>query len=145
MTPRGSDVSDARGGERGSAIVEFLGGTLVLLVPIIYLVFTLVQVQAAQFAATGAARDAARLVATAEPSHWNALTAAAVELAFDDQGLSVAGADAVTIACARTCAPGEQVVVSVRAAVALPFAPPGIGYVAAADAFSTIDPYRIHG
>lgn len=131
-------------GERGSALVELLGGTIVLLVPLVYLVLTLVQVQGAQLAATGAARDAARLVATADPELWSSLTAAAVELAFADQGLAVDGSRAVTIVCQRDCGPGDRVVVTVRAAVALPFLPEGTGYTAEGDAWGTIDPHREH-
>ncbi|WP_454300142.1 pilus assembly protein [Salana multivorans] len=138
------DDGAARRGERGSALVEFLGGTVVILLPLTYLVLTLVQVHAAQFAATGAARDAARLVATADPDHWSALTTAAVELAFEDQGIAVDGSGAVSISCARDCGPGDQVAVSVRASVSLPFAPDGLGYTATADGWSTVDPYRVH-
>lgn len=129
-------------GERGSAVVEFLGGTVVVLVPLVYLVLTLVQVQAAQFAVTGAARDAARLVATADRDLWGGLGAAAVELAFADQGIVVDGDDAVSFTCERTCQPGEQVLVAVRAPVALPFLPTGRGFTATAEAWTTIDPYR---
>lgn len=52
------DVSDDRGG----AIVEFIAITLLLLVPVVYLVVTASRIQAGIFAAEAAAHDAARAV-----------------------------------------------------------------------------------
>lgn len=46
--------------DRGSAMVEFLGAALILLVPLLYLVLVLAQVQSAAFAAEGAARESMR-------------------------------------------------------------------------------------
>ena len=112
--------------ERGSAVVEFLGMSLLLLVPVVYLVLTLAQVQAAAFAAEGAAREAGRLLARAESLEAGASAARfAVELAFKDQGLDVDGAEALRITCAgEPClAPGARVVVEVSASVDLPLVP----------------------
>jgi len=47
-------------GDRGSAMVEFLGMSLLLLVPLIYLVVALCRIQAGVYSAELAARDAAR-------------------------------------------------------------------------------------
>jgi len=44
----------------GAAVVEFLLLSLLLLIPIVYLVLTLAQVQSAAFAAEAVARDASR-------------------------------------------------------------------------------------
>jgi hypothetical protein len=52
--------SDHAHREAGSAIVEFLGVTLVLLVPIIYLILAVAEVQRASFAAEAVAYDIAR-------------------------------------------------------------------------------------
>ena len=116
----------AGGAERGSAVVEFLGMSLLLLVPVVYLVLTLAQVQAAAFAAEGAAREAGRLLARAETLEDGAGAARfAVELAFEDQGLQVDGGEALRITCAEEpcLAPGARVVVEVSTSVALPLVP----------------------
>jgi hypothetical protein len=114
------------GGERGSAVVEFLGVSLLLLVPIVYLVLTLAQVQAAAFAAEGAAREAGRILARAETLEDGAGAARlAVELAFEDQGLDVDGAGALQVSCTEEpcLAPGARVVITVATSVDLPLVP----------------------
>lgn len=112
--------------ERGSAAVEFLGVALVLLVPLVYLVVTVGQVQAAAFAAETAAREAVRAVVTAESSADGAARAdAAVRLALADQGLPPTAAR-LTVECSvRPClTPGGDVGAVVRVEVPLPFVPP---------------------
>lgn len=112
--------------ERGSAVVEFLGVSLVLLVPLVYLVLTMARIQAASFAAEGAARDAGRLIAQADTiSEGVAAAQLGVELAFADQGLEVDGADALHVTCsAADClTAGEYVSIVVETEVSLPFAP----------------------
>ncbi|OJV78957.1 MAG: pilus assembly protein TadE [Cellulomonas sp. 73-92] len=113
-------------GDEGSAVVEFVGLTFVLLVPLVYLVLVVGRLEAATFAAEGAAREAARVfvasdeAASAAP---RALVAAGVALA--DQGLHDDPADAVSIACSAAClTPGSEVAVDVRLSVPLPFVPP---------------------
>lgn len=104
------------GGDAGSAVVEFLGASLLLLVPVVYLVLVLGRVQAATFAVDTAAREAARAAVTAEPAAAAARVDAAVALALADQGLP-AGAAAVAVACEpRDCA-GAGATVSVEVAV----------------------------
>lgn len=129
--------------ERGSAVVEFLGGAVVLLVPLVYLVLTLAQLQAGTFAAQAAARDAGRLVATADPEQAGDLAASAVTLAFADHGLQVDGAAALAVACETTCEPGERVHVSVDVDVPVPYVPGGgITVPVHAETWTTIDPFR---
>lgn len=131
--------------ERGSAVVEFLGVALVLLVPLVYLVLTVTVLHAASFAAQAAARDAGRLVATSAPSRASALATTAVELAFADQGIAVDGAEALTIECPGTCGPGERAHVRVATRVPLPLAPGGgLTVSVSAEATTTVDPYRDH-
>lgn len=130
-------------GERGSATVEFLGGTLVLLIPLVYLVLTLVQLQAGTFAATAAARDAARLLATTDPATSQRLAQTAVELTFADFGIEVDGGGALQVTCERRCESGESALVRVAASVALPFLPTGSASVpVSSEAWVLIDPYR---
>ena len=108
--------------ERGSAVVEFLGVSILLLVPIVYLVLTLSRVQAAAFAAEGAAREAGRILAQGlDPG----VAGAAVELAFEDQGFDVLGGEVLTFSCegGGCTEPGVRVLVEVATSVDLPLLP----------------------
>lgn len=113
-------------GESGSAVVEFLGVALVLLVPIVYLIITLGRVEAATFAADGAARDAGRLIAQADTFEDGVTQAAvAVELAFADQGMDVDGARALQVTCEEDpcLSPGAYLHLQVTTEVPLPLTP----------------------
>lgn len=112
--------------ERGSAVVEFIGVTVVLLVPLVYLVLTLGRVQAAMFAAEAAARESGRIVSQAEQlDDGVALARRAAELAFSDQGIVVDGADVIHLSCAEypCLSRGAQIHVQVDATVRLPLVP----------------------
>lgn len=112
--------------ERGSALVEFLGVSLVLLVPLVYLVLTMARIQAASFAAEGAAREAGRLIAQADTIEEGVAAAQlGVELAFADQGLDVDPASALSITCSvdDCLTAGEYVSVAISTEVELPLAP----------------------
>jgi hypothetical protein len=87
--------------ERGSASLEFITAGLLLLVPLVYLVVTLAQLQAATLAAEGAVRQAVRVFVTA-PSVTQARVqaAAAIDDALSDLHLSSTQAKT-----AITCAP----------------------------------------
>lgn len=128
---RGLSRSIARAGagrpaDAGSAVVEFLGVSLLLLVPLVYLVLTLGRIQAAAFAAEGAAREAGRVVVSAASfGEGVARARAAADLAFADQGIEASGADAVSLACeADPCLePGARILVDVAVRVGLPGVP----------------------
>lgn len=125
-----SALSALRDDERGSAVVEFLGVSLLLLVPLVYLVLTLGRIQAAAFAAESAAREAGRIAGQAQDiGEARGRAAMATELAFSDHGISVDGHTAVRFTCEETtCAsPGSQIHVTVRAAVRLPLVPDAVG------------------
>ncbi len=113
--------------DAGSAVVEFLGVALVLLVPTIYLVLVLGRLQAAAFAVDGAAREAVRGFVTAEDTTDGAVRAtAAVALALSDQGIDPAAAqDGLRLACDRTdcLVPGTLVTAHVAVDVGLPGVP----------------------
>ncbi|WP_370513997.1 pilus assembly protein [Cellulomonas sp. JZ18] len=114
------------GRDEGSALVEFLGVALVLLVPVVYLVLVLGRVQAATFAAEGAAREAARVyVAAPDAAAAEGRALTAVGVALRDQGFDDAPADALVLACSvdRCLEPGEQVTAAVEIRVPLPFVP----------------------
>lgn len=114
-----------RRADEGSAVVEFLGATLLLLVPTVYLVLVLAALQAATFAVEGAAREAGRVL-SAGPARSGVTEDAitAVTLAFKDQGLSADPATALHVRCAAACdEPGGTVAVTVTATVPLPGVP----------------------
>ncbi|MDM7832472.1 pilus assembly protein [Cellulomonas edaphi] len=113
-------------GDDGSAIVEFLGVTLVLLVPLVYLVLVLGRVEAATFAAEGAAREAARVYVRSDDTSQAVHGAlASVGIALADQGFDDAPADALQISCTRhpCLTPGGDVEARVEVVVGLPFVP----------------------
>lgn len=116
----------ARREESGSAVVEFIGVTLVLLLPLVYLILTLGRVQAAAFAAEAAARESGRVLSQAE-DFPTALAQArtAVDLAFDDHGIEVDPAAALSFTCSdEPClAPAGRIHVEVSAVVRLPLVP----------------------
>lgn len=103
--------------------MEFLGGMVVLLIPLVYLVLTLGQVQAAAFAAEGAAREAGRHLTTA-PSIEAGLRGAQVSVAtaFADHGFDVDPAEALDVHCrADPCLePGAHLGIDVGIEVPLP-------------------------
>ena len=111
----------------GNAIVEFLAAALLLLVPVVYLSLVLGRVQAATFAAEGAAREAGRTAATADgPADATARAVTSVGIALHDQGFDdVDPARALTLTCSTDpCLElGSDVVTVVAFDVDLPFVP----------------------
>ena len=115
--------------ERGSAVLEFTFLALLLLVPVVYLVLTLAQLQGASFAVVGAADQAAKVYVDA-PDQRTADAAArqAVRIALEDFGFSPE-LSAVEITCDPQClTPGSSVRVAVELTVPLPLIPsmPGV-------------------
>jgi Flp pilus assembly protein TadG len=105
----------------GSSIVEFHFLGLLLLVPLVYVMLAVLEVQSAAYGTTQAAREAGRLfVATGN----EAAARSAAAIALQDQGID-AGAATVRFTCSvQPCyAPGSRVTVSVSADVLLPFLP----------------------
>lgn len=113
--------------DAGNAVVEFLAVTLLLLVPIVYLVLVLGRLQAATFAAEGAAREAGRAFTTAAgPDDGARRAVAAVGLALADQGFgAVDAAGALALECSTDpcLTPGSRVLVRVAFDVDLPGVP----------------------
>ncbi len=112
--------------ETGSALIEVTWLSVLLLVPLLYVVVGVFEVQRAAFASTAAARAAGRafvLAPDAAAAHQRARAAA--EVALGDQG--VAGAS-VTFGCRPAClVPGSVVEVQVTHLVPLPFLPAALG------------------
>lgn len=114
--------------ERGSALVEVVWLAILLLVPLVYIVLAVFEVQRSAFAATAASRAAARAFVLA-PSVAEAeqRARAAGDVALADQHVDPADTT-VTIRCTGAClAPGSVVHVVVRGQVALPLMPPVFG------------------
>ncbi len=114
------------GSDAGSAVVEFVAVSLLLLVPVVYLVVAMARVQAATFAVESAAREAARVVATAStPAEAEARALAATRWALTDQGFDVPAEDALALDCTvpGCLAPGARVTATVSVVVALPGVP----------------------
>jgi len=113
--------------ETGGAIVEFLALTLLMLIPIVYLIIAINQIQAAKYAVESAAREAARSFTTAETDdEAHARAAASVQLALSDQGFDEDHVgDILGIKCDKTpcLTPGNDITVTVDYAVAIPGIP----------------------
>lgn len=116
------------GGESGRAIVEFIVLGTLFLIPLVYLIATLAQVQGAAYAVTTAAREAGRAFTTAESEASAAPRAhAAAKVSLADFGQSVGSEGGeVLISCdgAPCLRPEGRVQVTVRVTVHLPLVPP---------------------
>lgn len=113
----------------GRAIVEFVFLGVLLLVPLIYLVLTLGQVQAAAYAATTAAREAGRAFTTAPVEAQGMPRAqAAARVSFDDFGF-VPEATSVDIGCdgSPCLRPDAHVSVTATVRVRFPYVPAFLG------------------
>lgn len=142
------------GQDDGSAVLEFLGVALVLLVPTVYLVLVLGRLQAATFAVEGAAREAARTAVAAEDAQQAAARAAAATgVALRDQGFDDDPADALRLTCTSTpcLAPGSRVTARVEVVVPLPFVPTMVRDVVplevpvSAERVAPVDTFRARG
>jgi hypothetical protein len=108
----------------GSATVEFVFLSVLLLVPLVYVVLTAVFVQRAAFGMTAAARDAARAYATAGGDDLGERRAeAAVRLALHDQGVTWSPRGRVVECDPCLYAPGSRFTVSLHAQIPVPLVP----------------------
>lgn len=111
-------------GERGDAVVEFIGFFAVLVVPVVYIIVAASWVQAAVFATDAGAREAVRIIAS-HPDDGEERAEAQVGLAFADFG--VAGQPVVEASCEGCASPGGQASVTVSTVVSLPLVPRWLG------------------
>lgn len=133
-------------GERGSAILEFHFLGLVLLVPFVYLMLAVLDVQRASHGVTQAAREAGRLIAATGDEQAARLAA---DVALRDQGLEASTAT-ITVSCSATPChqPGAEITVTVHSMVDLPFLPDSLADTVRASIpvhathASTVDRYR---
>lgn len=121
---------DARG-DRGSALVEFSWLAIVLLVPVVWIVLSVFEVQRGAFAVSAAARAAGRAYVLADSDGLGQTRAErAARQALADQGLDAAPLD-LAVSCTpypHACHSGTSVVtVRVASRVALPWLPDSFG------------------
>lgn len=110
---------------RGSAVVEFTFLALLLMVPLVYFIITVGQIQGGAFAVVGAADQAAK-VFVAQPDAESGRGAAeqAVMLALADYGHPPDNARMEATCQPSDClAPGSTVTITVHLSVPLPFVP----------------------
>jgi Flp pilus assembly protein TadG len=119
-----------RHAEQGTALVEFTWLGILLLVPLVYIVLSVFEVQRGAYAVSTASRSAARAFSLApSEAEGQAQARAAVRTALDDQGLTGQQFD-LEISCdpAGACLqPGSTVTVSLRTNVDLPLLPDSLG------------------
>lgn len=109
-----------RRGDEGSAMLEFIYLTVLLMVPLVYVLLSAFQVQRASFGASEAARQAGRAFTTSpDAATARERATAAARLALRDQGIDAEPELAIT--CDRPClAPGAVVTIAVTHVVRLP-------------------------
>lgn len=112
------------GVDSGSAVVEFVWLAVLLLVPLVYVVLTVVSLQRGAFGVTAAARDAGRAYATAGSDALGERRAeAAIGLALRDQGVTWRPAGRVVSCGPCDYAPGSSFTVELETRVELPLVP----------------------
>lgn len=124
MTARGRD-------ERGTAVVEFSWLAILLLVPLIYVLLAVFDVQRASYGATAATRAAGRafIIGPEESGVAESRERAfeAARLAMADQGMELAR-EQLSITCSPACLePGSTVTVVLSTSVPLPLIPDFLG------------------
>ena len=112
-------------GDAGNAVVEFSTLAVLLMVPLVYVLLSVFEVQRASFGVTEAARQAGRAYATADdPAQGRARAAAAAALAMRDQGLEC---DGCLTGLTGSLAPDAQVTATVEHFVRLPLVGSALG------------------
>jgi Flp pilus assembly protein TadG len=114
--------------ERGTATVEFVWLSILLVVPLVYVLIAVFDVQRASYAVSAASRSAARAYLQAgDPVTGEQRARAAASVALDDQDVDAA----VSITCHPSAAaclqPGSSVRVVVRTVQPLPLTPSALG------------------
>ena len=114
--------------DAGSVVIEVVWLAVLLLVPLVYVVLAVFEVQRGAFAATAAARAAGRAYVLApSPAEAEARAQAASRVALADQGIE-GRRSTTTLVCRPAClAPGSVVHVRVRHQVPLPLLPRALG------------------
>lgn len=120
-----------RGDERGTALIEVSWLAILLLVPLLYVVLAVFEVQRSAFGVSAAARAAGRAYAIA-PSEAAGMSRAraAAAVALADQGVDVSRSS-LSITCrpqpGNCLSPGSVIDVDISYPVALPLMPDALG------------------
>ncbi|HEY9563225.1 MAG TPA: hypothetical protein VIR30_05575 [Nocardioides sp.] len=118
-------------GEDGSALVEVTWLSILLMVPLVYVLISVFTVQSAAFGTSAASRAAGRAFSIAESEEAGERQARlAAEVSLRDQGVDP-GAFSVEINCSagrgHCHQPGSVITVIVRTQIRLPLAPDVLG------------------
>ena len=120
-----------RRSETGTALIEVTWLSILLLIPLLYILLAVFEVQRSAFAVSAAARSAGRAYATA-PDEASAMdrASAAADVALTDQHLEL-GRTSLKVSCApdptNCLAPGSVISVEITHPVALPLMPSALG------------------
>ncbi|MDQ0030129.1 hypothetical protein [Arthrobacter bambusae] len=120
-------TSEQAASEKGSAVVEFIMLSLLLMAPLVYFIVTIGQIQGGSFAVVGAADQAAKVyVMQKDTSQGRVAAEQAALLTLADYGHAAEQA-IVDIACDRgdCLSGGAAVTVTVKLTVPLPMVPFG--------------------
>lgn len=108
-------------GDDGNALVEFLYLAVLLMIPIVYVLLAVFQVQRAAFGVTEATRQAGRAFSVATSvDDGQARAEAATQLAMADQGLHDSNRPHLTCVGGPCLTPGSRVRVTLTYRVRLP-------------------------
>jgi Flp pilus assembly protein TadG len=115
--------------EGGTATVEFVWLTLLLLVPFVYILVAVFDTQRAAYGVSTASRSAARaFLQSPDAASGEQRARAAARIALDDQGLADADVRIMCLPTPAACLqPGSSVRVVVRATQTLPLTPSALG------------------
>ena len=116
-------------GEIGTATVEFIWMSLLLLVPLIYVLLAVFDTQRAAYGVSTASRAAAlAFLQSPDAASGERRAQVAARVALDDQGITGARVDVTCLPSASDCfEPGSSVRVVVRATQRLPLTPRALG------------------
>ena len=115
--------------EGGTATIEFVWLSILLLVPFVYILVAVFDAQRASYGVSTASRSAARAFLQAPDAAAGEQRARlAARVALDDQGLSAASVRITCLPSPTDCLqPGSSVRVVVRTTQALPLTPSALG------------------
>jgi len=148
------DVRPLRG-DAGNAVLEFVVLATFLMVPLIYVIIAVAQVQGSAYGATEAAREAGRAfigAATSDDAARQACTAATIALRNEvvtpfDCASQLHVSCVSDTACPAGLVPGETIRVEIDLAVGMPFLPTSVfGHSLSVPVHAVhdeiVDPYR---
>nr|MCW2728986.1 hypothetical protein [Aeromicrobium sp.] len=115
--------------EQGTATVEFVWLTILLLVPLVYVLVAVFDTQRAAYGVSTASRSAARaFLQSPDVASGEQRARLAARVALDDQGLDGATVHVTCLPSPGECfEPGSSVRVVVRATQPLPLTPSSLG------------------